>query len=117
MGIRYSTAKTILKVFKCEGRIEKKKKRTKKGSGRCDSEPRSLPLPMELGMGQDVASAFALSPTTGLFKRDLFAEKEFLMKTYGFGLPLPDNFWASKITAHLLSEDNSVPMSPQKLVS
>ena len=117
MGIRYSTAKTILKVFKCEGRIEKKKKRTKKGSAKCDSEPRSLPVPMELGMGQDQMSGFSLSPVAGLLKRDLFGEKQFLLKNYGFGLPLPDNFWASKITAHLLREDVSVPLSPQKLVS
>ena len=114
MGIRYSTAKTILKVFKKTGRIEKKKKRTKKGPNMGDTESLSPHISEPKNVANQF-SAFSLSPTS-LFHA-VQENQEFLLKNYGLVVPLPADFWSSRITMHLLEKDAGLHESPQKLVS
>ncbi len=81
-GIRYSTAKTIMKVYKSEGRFEKKKHRLKKGCRR------NLPLVeavQEHGTGTMAAGILEVLPQPD--------ERR--------GRGLPDGFWAMHITAHM----------------
>ncbi len=83
-NIRYSTAKTILKVYKIEGRVMKKKKRTKRFV--CKTE-------MSARAEQESAAAAGHVGST--------------LKPGKLSSLLPANFWADHITAHLLRLDEA----------
>jgi len=61
--MKYSTAKTILRVYKCEGRIEKKKKRAARNKFKHphrDSPPdlsRTLPIPDKMDNFNQIMAA------------------------------------------------------------
>ena len=101
MGIRYSTAKTILKVFKSEGRIEKKKKRIKKELGNDDSESLISPV----GICSEIinkADRFELNNNEG---------------GRSIGSSLPEGFWAARITEHFIETDSESTVSCFKLLN
>jgi len=110
VGIRYSTAKTILKVYKTEGRVEKKKKRTKKGALILGSE---TPSP-KISDNQNKMNEFSqctLDPLVLLLT--LKENQEFLMKNR---VTLPAYFWAEKITQHLCEKDSGIAEFKKKCV-
>ena len=79
-GIRYSTAKTIMKVYKSEGRFEKKKHRLKKGYKRCEPAVDShSTIPSPIVKRYEVPYLQAIT----------------------YGSSLPEGFWANRIAAHL----------------
>ncbi len=82
-GIRYSTAKTIMKVYKSEGRFEKKKKRLKKGYKKFAAGGGAL---------DSNSSAAAYSPTTRKYSYP------YVYGTAGCVSALPEGFWASKMS-------------------
>jgi len=77
-GIRYSTGKTIMKVFKTEGRFEKKKQRLKKGSKKPNLTTQSTNLSLPSPILNASPPLFMRSPSI-----------------------LPVFFWADRITEHL----------------
>ena len=81
LGIKYSTAKTIMKVYNDEGRFEKKKHRRKKGYWRC-------PIVLE-----SYLSYFQ-------HFREQCYEKCMNAQVHETISYLPGGFWAGQIAAH-----------------
>ena len=97
IGIRYSTAKTILKVFKSEGRIEKKKKRNKRvfEEDECESLQGHIDFDTNL-LHINMFDKFNIPKVNPI-----------LLKNYKFSTNLPDGFWAARIAAHTFTEDST----------
>ncbi len=83
-GIRYSTAKTILKIFKREGRTEKKKKRVKKNL-KCNS-------------GKRVSASEEIVPESNHMVKE---DEATLQRKWSLDSTLPDGYWAEQITSHM----------------
>ena len=114
-NIRYSTAKTILKVYKCEGRVEKKKKRTKKGCIKMEEEQKTPPVRVDRNC--ETEKVHSISAIQHL-KFDSKLEKEgSILKGYTLSTCLPSGFWAFHITAHLSPEETAPSTPLQKLTS
>lgn len=86
-------------MFRSEGRIEKKKKRIKKGS---EKDSTSLALPMELYS----------EPKSEVNKFNLNAEDDVPTKKCTYVYSLPEGFWATQIAAHFLWTDSDSSMFP-----
>jgi len=88
-GIRYSTAKTIMKVYKSEGRFEKKKHRLKKGHNKLEKvHEEEQPV---------VSQAFMTPPSANY----LVSCEDKSMYNRGMEVGLPEGFWAFHIAAHM----------------
>ncbi len=88
-GIRYSTAKTIMKVYKSEGRYEKKKHRLKR-AGPKDPAPE-----------RGTSTAPVPAPAVPFVQPNL---QEKSPPRCG-ARRLPDGFWALHLTAHMIREE------------
>ena len=94
--MKYTTAKTILKIYRKEGRFGKKKQRVKKGSGKQASSSGASEVPQEKPVSGGNSSTTNVMAPLDLNKDEGFnqAFNKALETT------LTTSFWGSRIAEH-----------------
>lgn len=99
--MKYSTAKTVLKIYKKEGRVDKRKTRKKQAVPKLRKEEQKM-LIQSKEEPQEKTTSIRPMDSPVLCPQFYFTQTELSWR-------LPQGFWGAMLTAHMISQSLKTP--------